>query len=55
MQTLFLLADVQLLDLQGDTSAILMPLVNRLVLGLIISSAILGVSRVASAYLSRKP
>lgn len=55
MQTLFLLADVQLLTLQGDTSALLMPLINRLVLGLIVSSVILGFSRVASAYLSRKP
>ena len=44
----------EIVSLQDDTAAELMPLVNRLVLGLIVSAAVLGLARIVSAYLSRK-
>ena len=53
MHIQFFLAEI--VSLQTDTAEQLMPLINRLVLGLIISAAIIGVSRIVSAYLSRKP
>ena len=52
MQMQFL---AEIVSLQTDTAEQLMPLVNRLVLGLIVSATIIGVSRMVSAYLSRKP